>query len=154
VPALFDRVGRPDIAATLHATMTRVPASTEHVPDLTELGDRLAAKLGPAINEATTAGQAMDLSQAAAYALAEIEIARAERAGRSASARPGGLTRRELEILRLIADGLTTREIAERLFISAKTADRHIQNMYTKIGTSSRATATRWAIDHGVVVRA
>jgi len=154
VPALFDRVGRPDVAATLHATMARVPASTEHVPDLTELGDRLAAKLGPTIDEATMAGRVMDLSQAATYALAQIEVVRAERARRPAAKRPGGLTRRELEILRLVADGLTTREIAERLFISAKTADRHIQNMYTKIGTSTRATATRWAIDHGVVVRA
>jgi DNA-binding CsgD family transcriptional regulator len=61
------------------------------------------------------------------------------------------LSRRELEILRLVGDGLTTREIAERLFISAKTADRHIQNLYAKIGTSTRATATRWAMDHGVV---
>lgn len=65
--------------------------------------------------------------------------------------RPGGLSRRELEVLRLVADGLTTRVIAERLFISAKTADRHIQNLYTKIGTSNRATATRWAIDHGLL---
>lgn len=62
---------------------------------------------------------------------------------RSASAR--------VEVLRLVADGLTTREIADRLFISAKTADRHIQNLYTKIGTSSRATATRWAVEHRVV---
>jgi len=54
-------------------------------------------------------------------------------------------------VLRLVADGLTSREIAERLFISAKTADRHIQNIYTKIGTSSRATATRWALDQGLV---
>jgi DNA-binding NarL/FixJ family response regulator len=65
--------------------------------------------------------------------------------------RPGGLSRRELEVLRLITDGFTTRQIAERLFISAKTADRHIQNTYTKIGTSNRATATRWALDNGVV---
>jgi len=67
---------------------------------------------------------------------------------------PGGLTQREIEILRLITDGLTTREIAERCFISPKTADRHIQNLYTKIGTSTRATATRWAVDNGVVATA
>ncbi len=153
VPALFDRVGRPDVAATLHATMMRVPASAEHVPDLAELGDHLAVELGPAIDEARAAGRAMDLGQAAAYALTHIEITRAERGRQHAADRPGGLTRRELEILRLVADGLTTREIAERLFISAKTADRHIQNVYTKIGTSTRATATRWAMDHGVVAR-
>ncbi len=54
-------------------------------------------------------------------------------------------------MLLLVTDGLTTREIAERLFISAKTADRHIQHTYTKIGTSTRATATRWALDNGLV---
>lgn len=54
-------------------------------------------------------------------------------------------------MLRLVADGPTARAIAERLFISAKPADRHIQNIYIKIGTSSRATAARWAVDHGVI---
>ena len=54
-------------------------------------------------------------------------------------------------MLRLAAQGLTTREIGVRLFISAKTADRHIQNLYTKIGASNRADATRWAVEHGLV---
>lgn len=57
-------------------------------------------------------------------------------------------------MLRLIAEGITTHQIAERLFISAKTADRHIQNIYNKIGTSNRAGATRWALEHGVVAHA
>ncbi len=151
VPALFDRLGSRQAAATLHAAMTRLPASTEHVPELAKLGDRLATELGDAITKPAAAGHAMDLDQAATYARAQIELARQERTRLGSDGPPGGLTTRELEILRLIADGLTTREIAERLFISAKTADRHIQNLYTKIGTSNRATATRWAIDHGVV---
>jgi DNA-binding NarL/FixJ family response regulator len=58
--------------------------------------------------------------------------------------------RREIEVLKLIADGQTTRDIASRLFISAKTADHHIQHIYTKTGVSNRAAATRWAVDHGV----
>jgi len=53
-------------------------------------------------------------------------------------------------VLRLAAQGHTTREIAEQLYISAKTADRHIQNLYTKIGASNRAAATRWAVEHGL----
>ncbi len=57
-------------------------------------------------------------------------------------------------MLRLIADGATTREISERLFISAKTADNHIQHIYTKLGVTNRAAATRWALDSEVVVRA
>jgi DNA-binding CsgD family transcriptional regulator len=52
---------------------------------------------------------------------------------------PGGLTAREAEVLRLAARSLTTREIADRLYISAKTADHHIQHVYTKIGVSTRA---------------
>ena len=65
-----------------------------------------------------------------------------------------GLTARETQVLRLIADGATTREISERLFISAKTADNHIQHIYTKLGVTNRAAATRWAFDSEVVVRA
>jgi HD-GYP domain-containing protein (c-di-GMP phosphodiesterase class II) len=64
---------------------------------------------------------------------------------------PGGLTRREVEVLRLAARGLTTREIADRLVISPKTADHHIQHIYGKIGVSTRAAAALWAIQLGVV---
>jgi DNA-binding CsgD family transcriptional regulator len=64
---------------------------------------------------------------------------------------PGGLTRREVEVLRLAARGLTTREIAGRLYISPKTADHHIQHIYGKIGVSTRAAAALWAMQHTVV---
>ncbi len=64
---------------------------------------------------------------------------------------PGGLTRREVDVLRLAARGLTTRQIADRLYISPKTADHHIQHIYGKIGTSTRAGAALWAMQHAVV---
>jgi len=64
---------------------------------------------------------------------------------------PGGLSRREIDVLRLAAKGLTTREIADRLVISPKTADHHIQHIYTKIGVSTRAAAALWAMQHDVV---
>jgi HD-GYP domain-containing protein (c-di-GMP phosphodiesterase class II)/DNA-binding CsgD family transcriptional regulator len=64
---------------------------------------------------------------------------------------PGGLTRRELDVLRLAARGLTTRQIADRLYISPKTADHHIQHIYGKIGVSTRAAAALWAMQHTVV---
>ena len=54
-------------------------------------------------------------------------------------------------MLQLAARGLTTRQIADRLVISPKTADHHIQHIYTKIGVSNRATATRWAMEHQIV---
>jgi HD-GYP domain-containing protein (c-di-GMP phosphodiesterase class II) len=64
---------------------------------------------------------------------------------------PGGLTRREVDVLRLAAKGLTTREIADRLTISPKTADHHIQHIYGKIDVSTRAAAALWAMQHTVV---
>jgi HD-GYP domain-containing protein (c-di-GMP phosphodiesterase class II) len=64
---------------------------------------------------------------------------------------PGGLTRREVEVLRLAARGLTTQDIADRLYISPKTADHHIQHIYGKIGVSTRAAAALWAMQHTVV---
>ena len=154
VPVLLDRIGRPEAAATLHAAMTQHPAGVHHVPELADLGDRLASRLGRAIDEPATVGRAMNLDDAVRYAQTQVSAVRRERDRASSDGRPAGLTRRELEVLRLVADGLTTRGIAERLFISAKTADRHIQNIYTKIGTTSRAAATRWAVDHAVVTSA
>lgn len=66
-------------------------------------------------------------------------------------ARPGGLTAREVQVLRLVAEGLPVKVIAERLVISPKTADHHVQHIYTKIGVSSRAAAALWAMHHGMV---
>jgi DNA-binding NarL/FixJ family response regulator len=64
---------------------------------------------------------------------------------------PGGLSAREIDVLRLAARGLTTKGIADRLFISPKTADHHIQHIYDKIGVSTRAAAALWAMQHSVV---
>ena len=65
--------------------------------------------------------------------------------------RPGDLTKREVDVLRLAAKGLTTTAIAAQLFISPKTADHHIQHVYTKIGVSTRAAAALWAMQHDLV---
>jgi len=67
------------------------------------------------------------------------------------SQHPGGLTGREAEVLRLAARGLTTRAIADELYISPKTADHHIQHVYFKIGVSTRAAAALWAMQHAIV---
>jgi len=61
------------------------------------------------------------------------------------------LSGRQVEVLRLAARGLTTRQIAEGLAITAKTADHHIQHIYNKIGVSTRAAAALWAAQHAVV---
>lgn len=62
-----------------------------------------------------------------------------------------GLTTREVEVLRLIARGLSTREIAMALTISPKTADKHTENIYMKAGVSSRAAATMFAMGHDLI---
>ncbi len=64
---------------------------------------------------------------------------------------PGGLSRREVDVLQLAARGLTTRQIADRLVISPKTADHHIQHIYNKINVSTRAAAALWAMQHEFV---
>jgi HD-GYP domain-containing protein (c-di-GMP phosphodiesterase class II) len=66
-------------------------------------------------------------------------------------ARPGGLTGREVEVLRLLARGLSNREIAERLVISRKTASHHIEHIYAKTGTTNRALASLFAASHGLI---
>jgi HD-GYP domain-containing protein (c-di-GMP phosphodiesterase class II) len=67
--------------------------------------------------------------------------------------RPAGLTERETEVVGLLARGLQTKQVARRLGISIKTADRHIQNSYRKISVSTRAAATLFAMEHGLVPR-
>ncbi|HEX2220293.1 MAG TPA: LuxR C-terminal-related transcriptional regulator [Gemmatimonadales bacterium] len=80
------------------------------------------------------------------------ELARVERLRREHATRgSGGLTARELEVLRLIAKGMTNRGIAERLRISEKTVARHVSNIYVKLGLSSRSAATAYAYRHALV---
>ncbi len=67
------------------------------------------------------------------------------------SSRPGGLSRRESEVLALVAAGKTNRAIAAELFISEKTVARHVSNIFTKLRLSSRAEATAYAFKHGLV---
>jgi predicted ATPase/class 3 adenylate cyclase/DNA-binding CsgD family transcriptional regulator len=61
---------------------------------------------------------------------------------------PDGLTAREVEVLRLLAQGLTNARIAEHLVISPRTVNTHLTSIYNKIGTSSRSSATRYTLEH------
>ena len=64
---------------------------------------------------------------------------------------PDGLTPREVEVLRLVAQGLTNDQVANRLIISPRTVDTHLTSIYGKIGVSSRSAATRYAMEHDIV---
>ena len=63
------------------------------------------------------------------------------------------LSAREMEIIELVADGLTNQEIAERLTISKRTVDNHVSNMFTKTGSKNRVALLNWAMDHGKICR-
>ena len=84
-------------------------------------------------------GAAADLAQVKALLVNDIPKA------------TGPLTERELEVLRLVASGLTNRGIAEKLFISEKTVARHVSNIFTKLDLGSRSAATAFAYDHNLV---
>ena len=64
---------------------------------------------------------------------------------------PSGLTPREMDVLRLLAQGLTSAQIAEQLVIGVVTVNFHVRSIYSKLGVSSRSTATRYALEHNLV---
>jgi predicted ATPase/DNA-binding CsgD family transcriptional regulator len=116
-----------------------------------------------AFAQAWAEGRALELSQAMAAALQVPEQLTApqesptvlvspaiSQAGGSKT-NPFGLTAREIEVLRLMALGLTYAQIAEKLVISPRTADAHLRSIYGKLGVTSRHAATRYAIDHKLV---
>lgn len=105
------------------------------------LGDEDAASLE--LEAARTAFSELG----AAADLARLDPTTSGTAGTNAH----GLTERELEVLRHLAAGVTNKEIAEELVLSVRTVDRHVSNIFVKLGVSTRAAATAYAHEHGVV---
>jgi len=79
------------------------------------------------------------------------DLATVESLSGKAAPTTGGLTPREVQVLSLVAAGLTNRSIANDLFLSEKTVARHVANIFTKLGLSSRSAATAYAYQHGIV---
>jgi DNA-binding CsgD family transcriptional regulator len=128
--------------------------------------ERMVATLRTCLDEEAFAaawaeGRAMMPEQAIAYALedaphSEQAIARHPpflQTAPTAESRqyPAGLTDREVEILRLVTQGLTYAQIAERLIISSHTVNAHLRTIYGKLGVNSRSSATRFAVEHRLV---
>jgi ATP/maltotriose-dependent transcriptional regulator MalT len=161
VPALAALVaasGRPEAAARLLGAAARLREMTGIAPKhrLSD-PDRLAAELKERLGErsfaaAWEAGRALPVEQTAAEAgaiaaeLAGEESPPVPPAGRSAL--PAGLSEREGEVLHLVAQGLTNAEVAAQLYLSPRTVDAHLRRIYDKLGTSSRAAAVRFALEH------
>jgi predicted ATPase/DNA-binding CsgD family transcriptional regulator len=102
-----------------------------------------------AYNQALSDGRAMTPAQAlAAYEALPMQTPR--RAKRS-PAYPAGLTAREVEVLRLVAAGLTDAQVANHLVISLRTVNTHLSSIYHKLGVNSRAAATRFAVERHLV---
>jgi len=105
-----------------------------------------------ALNDADTADMELDAAReafeqlGATPAVAGLDALRAK-----PEATPGGLTAREVEVLRLVAAGKSNKAIAAELVLSEKTVARHISNIFTKLSLSSRAAATAYAYEHGLV---
>jgi len=114
-------------------------AMTEPRPHREPLSPERAAEI---LGEEASAGR---LDADAVAAVVEAAGQRAPRIERQA-----GLTEREAEVVGMLARGLQTKQVALALEISVKTADRHIQNAYRKMGVSTRAAATLFAMQHGL----
>jgi predicted ATPase/DNA-binding CsgD family transcriptional regulator/Tfp pilus assembly protein PilF len=98
--------------------------------------------------EAQAMGRTMGMEEAIEYALPKEKPSTANLS--STPEHPAGLTSREVEVLELVAKGLTNFEVARRLFISPRTIDTHLTSIYHKLGVNSRAAAMRFALDHGL----
>jgi DNA-binding CsgD family transcriptional regulator len=72
-------------------------------------------------------------------------------AAQPSSPAPVGLTRREREVLRLLTEGLTNKEIAQQLVVSVPTVNTHVASIFNKLGVTSRSAATRYAVEHHLI---
>jgi DNA-binding CsgD family transcriptional regulator len=116
----------------------------------------LQDKLGASKRSAQSLDNAAALYRQLAASLAWASAAQTPNSGRKPSQSPGnaGLTEREIEVLRLLADGETNKSIAGRLVLSVRTVERHIAEIYAKTGAHGRAAATAFALRHGLVAGA
>jgi DNA-binding NarL/FixJ family response regulator len=129
---VWHEVGAPYIAARLRLLIARACRA---------LGDR------------DTAALELDLAREVFERLGAAPDLAALAAGDGAGSRaiPAGLSPRELEVLRLVASGKTNKAIAKQLCLSDKTIDRHVSNIFVKTKVASRAAATAFAYQHGLV---
>jgi ATP/maltotriose-dependent transcriptional regulator MalT len=141
--------GEPGAALTMLRTAQRAWRDLE----APHQAGRVRVLIGVACRALGDAASAELEFEAARGALEELGAAPdLERLAQLAGApRPGGLSRRESEVLMLVASGKTNRVIAIELYISEKTVARHVSNIFTKLGLSSRAEATAYAYRHGLV---
>ena len=128
---------------------TREVAGLSVLPSIRADYDRgvAAARAGlgeAAFDAAWAEGKDMPPQLAVELALNQSPLPKAD----ASPSYPAGLSAREVDVLKLVAQGLTNARIAKQLFISPNTVNRHLNSIYHKIGVSSRAAATRFAAEH------
>jgi predicted ATPase/DNA-binding CsgD family transcriptional regulator len=107
--------------------------------------DGLRSRLNEeAFRVAWSEGRRMEMEEAVEYALEARESS-------APPDHPAGLSPREVEVLRLVANGMTNAQVARELFISPNTVNRHLNSIYGKLGASSRAAAARFATEHHLI---
>jgi predicted ATPase/DNA-binding CsgD family transcriptional regulator len=141
--------GRPQRSARLLGAAKNLQAQTgirlmPHMePVLAHARETIVASLGiPAVELEVEAGMRMSTDEAIAYALDEKKPA-----GRDApidTRKVTQLSKRELEVARRVADGMSNKEIASRYFLSERTVETHVSNILNKLGINSRAEVARW----------
>ena len=118
------------------------------IDQLDEACTRAKARLGTRKSEgAWNDGETMSTERALDYALGE------DGPQTEASTETAVLSRREREVVGLVAQGMTNRQIAERLFIAERTAEGHVERVRNKLGFRSRTEVATWAVEHGIVAR-
>jgi pimeloyl-ACP methyl ester carboxylesterase/DNA-binding CsgD family transcriptional regulator len=169
--AALEAMGTFDVTALL--SRLKVPTLVLHRNDIPWLPVDIARSLASRIPDARLSilegeatapylGDSEATSSAIEEFLGEVEEGQTER--READALPSerngsgpgrgyshGLTAREVEVLRRLAGGQTNTEIAEDLYVSVRTVERHVANIYAKIGARGRATATAYALTHNLL---
>jgi DNA-binding NarL/FixJ family response regulator len=154
------QAGQPRLAARLIAAADAERAGAGAnvmpflAPALTRATESAAAALGPARYEAESeAGRHLGRDAALNLALGQPAAGQAASRGPASPgsadpgpAAPGPLGPREADVARLVADGLTNKQIGTRLFISERTVDSHVRSILNKLGFSSRAQIAAWMV--------
>jgi DNA-binding NarL/FixJ family response regulator len=128
--ALFERALTQVALAELHIAADRKGVARELLDEAHAVCDQLGAR--PTLNRIAALQTTIQHDRAPAIY-------------------PAGLSRREVEVLRLVANGLTDAGVAEQLFISPRTVGTHLTSIYTKLDVSSRTAAARFAVEQGLV---
>ncbi len=154
-PARAARLG--GAADTIRATTGAIRSPSEVLSLLNRpLYERTVAGARCQVGEARfmaawAEGRAMTLEQAVAYALDQPMALQTAQPSPPSPAYPAGLTAREVEVLRLVAQGLTNPQVADKLVISPHTVNVHLRSIYGKLGVTSRTAATRFALAHRLI---